>query len=78
MLFLNYKGDLTMGSNIPLEKTGWCLLSEISYEDVFNIPKKERLRADIIFILVTSLFIFAVFFIFRYYLNKNYYFGGVK
>jgi hypothetical protein len=57
--FLNYRGDLTLGTDFPIKKTNWCLLSEISMGEVLfpleGYVQRQLFSYGLIVLLLTAI-----------------------
>lgn len=58
--FLNYRGDMTLGTYKPLPKIRWCVLAEIGEEEVFRIPVQSQIKGNVL-VLVGTMFIAVIF-----------------
>ena len=47
----NYKGEVTIGTDFPLPRMGWCLLVEIDKAEAVDIPLKKSIKRKIFFTL---------------------------
>ncbi|MCK4650007.1 cache domain-containing protein [Candidatus Pacearchaeota archaeon] len=76
--FLDYKGDMILGMYYPISGVRWCLMSEISLEEVFILSRRGRIRQYIIVVwsILGILILFSVFI--QKYLDKNFFIGKRK
>jgi uncharacterized membrane protein YagU involved in acid resistance len=70
--FMDYKGELTLGRHLPLDKLGWCLLSEVSAEDVLKKPMEESFEKQIIFYIILFLVLIFILFFVRLFIKGKY------
>lgn len=57
--FTDFKGVDVIGSYIWMSEAGWCLVAEVAYDEVFEIPKK-RVGWDLFFIVGLGLVLLIV------------------
>ncbi len=70
--FLNYKGDLTLGTHKPISKIRWCLLAEIGKEEISEISIQSQIKGGVLFLFVTMLISFIFAFYIKGLLDRNY------
>jgi hypothetical protein len=70
--FFDYRGELVLGTHMPIFKVNWCLLTEVDKSELIDIPMKARLKRKI-FILLPSILILTLigFCIGNYFEKKN-------
>ncbi len=77
--FLNYRGDLTLGTYVFIPEIEWCLLVEMGKEETFDIPRRNQLRNNISAFSIIALFSMVLSLYIRNFLNNNYAIkGGIK
>ena len=51
----NLNGVQVLGNYGFIDETSWCLISEISYNEIFNAPKSQQLSKDLAFIIILTI-----------------------
>jgi hypothetical protein len=70
--FLNYRGDLTLGTYAFIPEIEWCLLVEMEKEEILDIPRRNQLRNNIFAFSIIALFSMVLSFYVGNFLNNNY------
>lgn len=70
--FEDFKGDLVIGSYYNIEKTSWCLLAEITSEEVFKFPKQKGLKKDLMFIATINVILSLIIILISTRLGEKY------
>ncbi len=65
-------GDEVIGTYAYIDKSNWCLISEVGSKEVFDLPKKGKTKLDVYFIVLFNLALFGLGF---YFSKKT---GGKK
>lgn len=69
---LNYRGALVLGTHAHITGPRWCLVAEISKEELFEIPRRGRLREEGIFNLSLSMLYMLVAGILKVLVDRKY------
>lgn len=70
--FIDFKGDLVLGTYFKVDELGWCLVSEMNKEEVFVIAKQGAVKNNIFSILGVLAVVLFVGFLIMLFLNKRY------
>lgn len=70
--FQNFEGDLVYGLYRPIGRVEWCLLSEVSFDEVLSKPMKESFKGQIIFRVWVFLFLIGLVIIASLFIDKRY------
>jgi hypothetical protein len=70
--FLNFNGDLTFGLHRPIDKVGWCILSEVDAKSVLDKPMEKSFRSQIGFRLWVMFFVVLLVIMISFFIDKRY------
>lgn len=70
--FLNYNGDLTLGLHRPIDRVNWCILSEVSAEDVLSEPMEKSFKNQIVFRLWVMFVVVVLVIVISLFIDKRY------
>lgn len=69
--FESFDGQVVFGAYSKISEIDWCLLSEISYNEIFERPRKENLFQNILYSLIFFILLVLISYIFSYSFNNN-------
>lgn len=70
--FSDYKGDEVIGTYGRPQSSSWCVMSEISTREVFDLPKKGKESKDAMAIGIIAIIMISAFAIINRLINKDY------
>jgi hypothetical protein len=70
--FSDYKGEEVIGTYGRLQSSNWCVMSEISTKEVFDLPKKGKEAKDALAIGIVAIIIISVFLVINRIINNGY------
>jgi len=70
--FLDYRGELVLGTHHYIPETEWCLLVEIDEAEVLGIVKAKLLQKFVISVVIILILVFLISFFVGEYLEKIY------
>ncbi|MCH7850127.1 MAG: cache domain-containing protein [Nanoarchaeota archaeon] len=69
--FEDFKGDFVIGTYVNILEVEWCLVAEISEQEVFDTPKQGKIRQDLAVIIILNLALLIFGWIFTRNLTIN-------
>ena len=72
--FLDYSGNLIYGVGIPIMKINWCILTEISRNEILEISRDKDSNKDFIFTLKAILLLILINFSIKIFFHKIHFF----